>query len=519
MTLAPPQMQPKGGRIVSVCFPDLAMDRWRRIISQQRTLPGDDVPVVLAVQGSHGPVVHAMNAVSIRRGVVMGARVVDAQAIHPDLHVEQADVEGDRALLDRVAMWARRWCPWTVRDSMDGILLDVSGAAHLFGGEAQMLRDMGTRFKMQGLSTRLAVAPTRGAAQMLARYGGGGVICGPEDLEVALAPLSVTALRIGEDTVRLLQRLGLKTIGRLMEVPRVALMRRFDRMAAEENPLVLLDRALGRLGDPLNAPEDAVRVLARVRLPEPVIDPVPHLDGLAGDLCRQMTRAEQGARRLRLTIYRVDGEWRTRDVALASASRDVAHLVRLMSGKLEGIDPGFGFDLMTLEALRVEPLALHQDQLDGAREAQADVAALLDRLTAKLGPQKVTWSAWCQSHVPERVEGRADALAAEVSAPPEVLRERPLRLLDPAEEVAVLYAVPEGPPARFRWRRVAFLTARFEGPERIAPEWWRDRPGTRLRDYYKVEVQGGRRFWLFREGILGDGRGGDPRWFVQGIFA
>ena len=495
------------------------MDRWRRIVSQQRSLPGDDVPVVLSEQGTHGPVIYALSAEARRRGITEGARVVDVQAIHPDLHVERSDAEGDRKLLERVAMWARRWCPWTVRDGMDGITMDITGAAHLFGGEARMLRDMGARFKMQGLTARLAVAPTRGAAQMLARYGQGSVICGPEDVSVAIAPLPVAALRIDADTVRLLQRLGLKTLGALMEVPRVALMRRFDRVAEELNPLVLLDRALGRTADPLNAPEDAVRWLARVRLAEPVIDPVPHLDALAADLCRQMAKAELGARRLRLTIYRVDGEWRSREVALAQASREAVHLVRLMAGKLEGIDPGFGFDLLTLEALRVEPLALHQDHLDGSRDAGKDVAALLDRLTAKLGPEKVTWSAWVQSHLPERVEGRVKAMAGAPEAAVEVARERPLRLLDPPEEIAVLYAVPEGPPARFRWRRVSYLTARYEGPERVSPEWWRDKPGTRLRDYYKVEVGDGRRFWLYREGILGDGRGGDPRWFVQGIFA
>lgn len=495
------------------------MDRWRRITSQQRSLPGDDVPVVLSAQGTHGPVVYALSAEARRRGVQAGARIVDVQAIHPDLHVERSDAEGDQKLLERAAMWARRWCPWTVRDSMDGITMDITGAAHLFGGEARMLRDIGQRFKMQGLGTRLAVAPTRGAAQMLARYSAGGVICGPKDVEVAVAPLPVAALRIDADTVRLLQRLGLKTLGALMQVPRVALMRRFDRMPAEINPLVLMDRALGRTMEPLNAPEDAVRWIARARLAEPVIDPVPHLDGLAEDLCHQMAKAELGARRLRLTIYRVDGEWRSREVALASASRDPAHLVRLMTGKLEGIDPGFGFDLLTLEALRVEPLALHQDHLDGRRDAGRDVAALLDRLTAKLGPEKVTWSAWVQSHLPERVEGRVAALAGAPEAAVEVARERPLRLLEPPEEIAVLYAVPEGPPARFRWRRVSYLSVRFEGPERVAPEWWRDKPGTRLRDYYKVEVGDGRRFWLYREGVLGDGRGQDPRWFVQGIFA
>ena len=495
------------------------MDRWRRITAQQRTLPDDVVPVVLARQGTHGPVIHATSAEATRRGITAGARVVDIQAIHPDLHVETADPQGDQDLLDRTALWARRWCPWTVRDAGDGIVMDLSGAAHLFGGQAAVLRDIGQRFAMQGLRTRLAMAPTRGAAQMLARFGPAGVICGPEDVIEVLRPLPVAALRLPEETLRLLTRLGLKTLGALIEVPRTALMRRFDRARPDHNPLVLLDRALGRAADPLNAPAEAAHWLARVRLPEPVLDPGPHLEGLAADLCAQLARAEQGARLLRLTIYRVDGEWRLRDVMLASASREAAHLLRLIAGKLEGIDPGFGFDLITLEALRVEPRALHQDHLDGARDASADVAALLDRLSARLGPGKISWSVWHESHLPERVEARVPALQGEGVEAPVLLRDRPLRLLEPAEEVAVLYAVPEGPPARFRWRRVAFLTVRHEGPERIAPEWWRDRPGTRLRDYYKVEVRDGRRFWLFREGILGDGRGGDPRWFVHGIFA
>ncbi len=494
------------------------MDRWRRITAQQRTLPDDAVPVVLAEAGAHGPVVFAVNAGARGRGIMPGARVVDVQAIHPDLHVEPADPDGDLALLDRVAIWARRWCPWTVRDGVDGIVMDVRGAAHLFGGEVALLRDIGTRFRMQGLGARLALAPTRGAAQMLARYGVAGTICDAQGVETALAPLPVAALRIGADTVRLLDRLGLKTLGALADVPRVSLMRRFGQLAAARNPLVLLDRATGRAADPVSAPAEGRRWLARARLSEPVIDPVPHLAGLAEDLCAQLAKAEQGARLLRLTIYRVDGEWRSRDVATASASREAAHMLRLLTGKLEGIDPGFGFDLLTLEARRVEPLALHQDHLDGRRDAGHDVAALLDRLTAKLGPEKISWSAWVQSHLPERVERRVAALSHSPEAPPVLLRARPLRLLDPAEEITVLYAVPEGPPARFRWRRVAYLTARHEGPERIAPEWWRDRPGTRLRDYYKVEVGDGRRFWIYREGILGDRRGGDPRWFLHGVF-
>ncbi|RKE96695.1 protein ImuB [Sulfitobacter guttiformis] len=493
------------------------MDRWRRITAAQRTLPDEAVPVVLVTTGAHGPVVHAVSGAGVARGIICGARVVDVQAIHPDLHVEQADVQGDQAMLKRLAIWARRWCPWTVAEH-DGILMDVRGAAHLFGGEAQMLHDMNMRFAIQGLRARLAMAPTRGAAQMLARFGTQGVICGTQDVGNVLAPLPVAALRLPPDTVRLLERLGLRSIGSLAEVPRVGLMRRFAGVAEAINPLLLLDRAMGRSADPLDAPAEGARWLARVRMAEPVIDPVPWLEGLAEDLAAQLATGEQGARRLRVTIYRVDGEWRSRDVATAQASRDAAHFVRLVAGKLDGIDPGFGFDLMTLEALRVEPLSLRQDRLDGGRDAGADVAALLDRLTAKLGPSRVTWDAWVQSHKPERVEARVPVLAGVPAEGIEVARERPLRLFDPPEEVMVLYAVPEGPPARFSWRRVTFLMVRFEGPERIAPEWWRDRSGTRLRDYYKVEVMDGRRFWLFREGVVGDARGGDPRWFVQGVF-
>ena len=484
-------------------------------------MPGADVPLALTREGPHGPVVHAVSAATAARGIVPGDRVVDAQAIHPDLHVEPADPAGDAAFLDRLALWSRRWCPWTVRDGAAGLILDVTGAAHLFGGETALLRDMGQRFAMQGLTPRLAMAPTRGAAQALARHAAepAPVPCGPEDVAARLSPLPVRALRIGPETSRLLDRLGLRTIGSLAAVPRAALMRRFAKTDAEENPLILLDRAAGRLPEPLDAPPEAERFLVRAPLPEPVMDPASHLPDLVERLCADLARAERGARALRLTIYRVDGDRGGTQVATAKASRDPAHLMRLLSGRLERLDPGFGFDVLTLEASRVEPLSLRQDRLDGARDDDADLSALLDRLTARLGRDRVTWSTWTESHVPERVEGRVAALDARPGAPPVIARDRPIRLLERPEEVQVVYAVPEGPPARFRWRRVEHRTTRHEGPERIAPEWWKDRPGTRLRDYYKVEVEDGRRLWLYREGLADDGRGGAPRWFVHGFFA
>ncbi len=495
------------------------MQRWRRTASRERTLPGGDVPVVLARDGTHGPVIHALSQAAMARGLSEGLRVVDAQAIHPDLHVEPADVAGDAAMLDRLVHWARRWCPWTVVDRAGGLILDTTGSAHLFGGEAALMRDIETRFAIQGLTARLAMAPTRIAAQALACHGENRAICGAEDVADHLAPLPLAALRIGAETQRLLHRLGLKTIGALAEMPRSALMRRFANMEAGHNPLILLDRAMGRQADPLSPPPDPANWLMRVRLAEPVMDPEPHMPGLARQLCAALAEAEQGARRLRLTIYRIDGERRAVTLGTAQATRDPAHILRLFDGKFATVDPGFGFDLLTLEALDVEPVSLTQERLDGARDTDKDLAALMDRLSARLGPDRITWTGWRESHVPERAEARIPALTATPAAPPVITRDRPLRIFDPAEELRVLYAVPEGAPAQFRWRRVTFRTARYEGPERIAPEWWQDRPGTRLRDYYKVEVTDGRRFWLYRQGVMGDGRGADPRWFLHGLFA
>lgn len=495
------------------------MDRWRVITQRCRTLPADDVPVVLAIQGPHGPVIHAAGPVAQSRGIQTANRIVDVQAIHPDLHVEPADPQGDAALLDRLVHWARRWCPWTTRDGADGLLLDITGAAHLFGGEAALLRDICRRFAMQGLTARVATAPNAGAAQALARYAANGTICTETDVGAHLAPLPVTALRLTEDVVRLLTTLGLKTIGAVRAMPRVTLMRRFGHLAADVNPVVLLDRAHGALPEPLNAPPETLHFLVRARLAEPVLDLAPHLPDLAQNLATDLARAGQGARALRLTVYRVDGQWRFADVATGRATRDAEHMQRLLQGKLDRIDPGFGFDMITLEALRTEPMALVQRNLDSTQDPERDVATLVDRLTARLGAERVTWTRSNESHIPERVEHRIPALAAPPSDPLALMHERPLRLLDHPEEIRVLYAVPEGPPARFRWRRVDHQATRHQGPERIAPEWWRDRPGTRLRDYYKVEVQDGRRFWLFREGLLGDGRGDAPRWFLHGFFA
>jgi len=491
------------------------MERWQRMQERSGNALPDDLPQALSVEGTHGPVIHAVNRMAQMAGVTTGARVADMRALCPELRVDHADCDGDRAALERLALWARRWCPWTVAeggtDGDCGLILDTTGSDHLWGGEAEMLAQMEADLSMLGLSSRLALAPTWGAAWALARFGPVRAICSDT------ACLPVAALRLDGETVLLLNRLGLRTVGQLADLPRLSLARRFARAAPTRTPLTRLDQMSGHLPEPVSPPEAPPVFRADARLAEPIFDPTHHLPDLCAALCDQLARTHQGARRLRLTVYRTDGEVSRIEAACALPSRDPAHLAFLFRDRLEKIDPGFGFDLISVEAPVTEALGTQQADLAGRTDAGLELSQLVDRLTARFGRNVLIQLQPAASHIPERAEARVAPLTeAPVIRP--VQAERPQRLLDHPEEVHVLYAVPEGPPAQFQWRRRSYRVARYQGPERIAPEWWHDKPGTRLRDYFKIEDEAGHRFWLYREGLQGDGRGGIPRWFLHGVF-
>ncbi|MBB5280733.1 protein ImuB [Pacificimonas flava] len=488
----------------------------------------DRRPLVLAVQGPHGPIIHDMDRTACRLGLKRGARITDIRALVPNLCVEDADPSAETAALQRLAVWARRWCPWTQTDGADGIFLDISGSAHLAGGEGALLREMREAFGRAGLRIRAAAAATPGAAWALARYGGRRLLlCRDEQTQDCLAPLPAASLRLHPDTVLLLERLGLKTIGALAAIPREALVRRFRRAETPDaNPVLRLDQAMGRLAEPLVPGRPAPPLRAARRLAEPIGD-LAGIENVLGDLMLDLTgrlgTAARGARHLRLTGYRTDGGTAWLEARTSTPSRDPAHLTRLFAEDLPRLDPGFGFDAMTLEAAAHEALSAHQGGLAGEDRAESALTTLLDRLMARLGSANVSRLRPRGSHVPERAETREE-VQAPISTPSESASlsrhrpPRPPRLLSRPEEAEVLYALPEGPPARLAWRRQSHRIVRSEGPERIAPEWWREKSTVRLRDYYLVEDEGGRRFWLFREGVPGDGRGGAPRWFVQGLF-
>ena len=490
-------------------MPQLAIERWAKTSGAPA-----EARVALVEEGPHGQLVGAVTAAARSAGARPGMRLTDARALDPGLVAVPADGAGDRALVERLARWASRWSPLVEVDGSDSLRLDVTGVAHLFGGEARLKRDIETRFAALGLTARVAVAATAGAAWGLARYATRQTDDGLE----ALAPLPVAALRLPPAVIRTLERLGLKTIGALAGVPRRSLARRFREA---DNPLDALDRMLGRLPEPLTAAPIDPPPRALLRLAEPVADPSAAAQALAllvPELVRQLEARRLGARRLVLAGYRVDGEVEVAAAACAIATREPGHLLRLLADKTDTLDPGFGFDAFALEASWAEPLDPAQDGLMGGPPPAIEVARLVDRLSVKLGADKVRRPVALASHVPERASGWRAAVDEKPSSASVREGSRPQRLLDVPEAIGVIYATPEGLPRRFVWRRGVHDVARAEGPERIAPEWWRERGTARLRDYYRVEDRQGRRFWIYREGLFGDGRGGDPVWYLHGLF-
>jgi protein ImuB len=548
-------------RVLSIWLPHLPVERW----AKSSDLP-PDAPVVLTVEGTHGPAIHAVTKAAAERGARAGARLTDARALDPALVAVAADPEGDAALIQRLARWAGRWSPLVEVDGPDGLRLDVSGVAHLFGGEEGLIEDVRRRFALIGLTTRVAIAPTVAAAWALARHqplspprereGPAAKRWEGEGLLEQLSPLPVSALRLDADTVRTLERLGLKTIGALLDVPRLALARRFR---GAEDVVDALDRMLGRKAEVLTAMAADPLPRALVRLEEPATHPEAAsqaLDRLIPDLVRQLQERHLGARRLSLHGFRVDGSVTVASVATTIPNREPKHLRRLLVDKAAALDPEFGFDAFALTADWTESLDAAQDSLVEEPFGERELARLVDRLTVKLGPKRVRRPRAEESHLPERASGWVGAVSgpsplageggssrrlrkgegalsprASPPHPPtasrraprslargEGLTSRPQRLLDRPEAIDVIYATPEGMPRRFVWRRAVHDIARAEGPERIAPEWWRQPSGARLRDYYRVEDSNGRRYWIYREGVIGDGRGGAPSWFIHGLF-
>lgn len=448
-------------------------------------------------------------------GIVPGLTLADARARVPELASIEHRPGDDAALLDWLADACDRYSPSVACDPPQGLVLDITGCEHPYGGEAGLRDDLAQRLARRGLTARLACAATPDAALALACHATGDI-----------AALPVAALRVEPDTHLALRRAGLRTIGDLAARPHGPLAARFG----EALP-VLLARLLGEVDPRIVPRRQPPAVQVEARFAEPVARTgfvLDTLDRLVGEAAVRLGERGSGGRRFEAALFRSDGQVARLAVETSAPARDPAILARLFRERIDGLadplDPGFGYDLIRLAVPVIEPLGVQQLRLDGGAVADAELAGLIDRLATRLGRTRVRRLHAGDSHIPEQA---AFELPVGDPAPPSAWTPldpgepplRPLHLFDPPQRIEVLAEVPDGPPRRFRWRRVQHDVIRSEGPERIAAEWWRRRDGKGLtRDYYRVEDARGRRFWLFRHGLYGTEKA-DPGWYVHGLFA
>lgn len=502
------------------------MNRWEtdRFFRAHREAfePNADSLLAFALieSGAGGERLCALTSAAQDLGLSEGALLTDAKALVPTLRTAPRDVEAAREDLKALTRWCERYTPCTAIDAPDGIFLDITGCAHLFGGEEKMLADIAGRLERFHLQARLAIADTAGAAFAISRCAKAPrAIVPPGGQADALAMLPVAALRIDARIVDQLEKLGLRRIGRLYGMPRAPLAARFG-----EKLLRRLDQALGREDEAIS-PLSPVRLYSsRAVFPEPIsllsdIELIAH--GLAHKLCLQLQADGRGAKSFTLTLFGTDGSRREIAVSSARLLSQPHPIALLFHERIHAIeatyDSGTGVDALSLEAADVETLQASQGSLSPDEAQGGDAFSfLLDRLAARLGPNAIGRLDAHESHIPERAQRRR---RLDQKSDEQAWRDapRPLLLLPRPEPIEVLAEIPDGPPAQFTWRRVRRRVAFADGPERIASEWWTHEAAP-TRDYFRVEDSEHRRYWLFRDGLYGK-ETGSPRWRMHGVFA
>ena len=465
-------------------------------------------------------VVAAAGAAAQAIGIMPGMPLANAQALVPGLGIVEAEPDADAATLMQLAVWCLRYAPLVAADGPDGIWIDATGCTHLAGGEEVLLTDLVGRLRRAGFAARAAVAGTPGVAHAVARYSGKQIAVVTSDgLKETLAPLPVQALRLPPEVIDGLRRLGFDCIGDLMSAPRAPLVKRFGTVLA-----LRLAQALGDQFEsihPLTPPDVIER---RLMFVEPLSTAEAFeavLDKLMRNICRRLERASLGARRLDLVFERVDNSVQTIRIGTAQPSRDANHLTRLLRERFEQVDPGAGVEAMRLIATTAEPLEFAQIDAMPLRERTntQELAGLMDRLINRFGVENVYRIAPIESDVPERSVQRVPALVQPSGMSWPITLPRPARLLTPPQPVMAIAPLPDHPPAAFTWRKHRHRVRRADGPERIAGEWWKREGEVRaVRDYFAVEDEDGRRFWLFRRGDGQDATSGDLQWFLHGLF-
>ncbi len=497
------------------------LPRWpiTRLSRSVSTSPDRPLVTTEAVRGVRNLV--AVGEAGEAQGLRPEQSLTDARAVCPGLIAVDADPAADEAALARLAAWCERYTPMAASDAPDGLWLDITGCTAAFATEPELMQDLAGRLEKKAMTCRLAVASTCGAAWALAHAGADRMSLPTGEEAAVLAGLPIASLRLDASTVAGLRRLGLRTVKDLLRIQRAQITARFGA-----GPMLRLDQALGTVEEPIDWPGSPIEWQERLAFAEPIgtaEDLRRALAQLAERLCRRLAEQDKGGQRFVASFFRVDDEVPRIAVGTALPVRDVTYLTKLLCEKIDSVDPGFGIEVMALEAETVAPLQASQSQLMATQDPTERLAGVVDTLANRLGAERISRIAPYASHVPERAVQRVPPLPMkqpswvdDPSAP------RPIRLLRRPEGIEVIAIVPDDPPVRFTWRGVAHRVRAAAGPERIAAEWWRDKQARGraetdlVRDYYRVEDSDGARFWIFRAGLHGGDR--MPRWYLHGLF-
>jgi len=520
-------------RILSLWLPRLPIDRIKRQLARESAAPGNNEPSIVVAKQNNALQIFALDDAAARLGLAIGLPLANARAICPQLRVFDADEAADARALSDIAAWCDRFTPLVALDPPHGLFLDITGCAHLFGGEAALMQMVCGALTRQGFAVSAAIAGTSICARTMTRHVSGHIVADGGEAE-AIRPLPVFALGADDAITRGLRRAGLKTIGDVASRARHEISARFGADFS-----TLLEQALGQGDAPISPRKPLPDYIVEKRFAEPVATEgviSATLSSLAQMLVAAMDRQGKGARRLEANFFRTDGAVRAIAVDTGQPVTKAEVIDRLFRDRLDALsdplDPGFGFDLIRLSASRTEIVVQQQRDLDANVHDNDEVAALIDRIAARIGGRRVVVHLPQDTHIPERAVLAAPAqhhlaTAMQATWPARVESEpplRPLRLFEKPEPIKVIAEVPDGPPAWFQWRRATHTVIRVEGPERVAMEWWRSHE-TLTRDYFRVEDEAGLRFWLYRDGLYDreivqrEGETVLPNWYVHGLFA
>jgi protein ImuB len=523
-------------RILSLWLPRLPIDRIKRQLARGNAARGEeDHPSIVVAKQNNALQIFALDDAAAHLGLGIGIPLANARAICPELAVFDADEAADAKALSGIADWCDRFTPLVALDLPHGLYLDITGCVHLFGGEAALMRLVCDALTVQGFAVSAAIAGTAVCARTMTRHVHGCIVEDGGEAE-SVKPLPVSALGADASVVTGLRRAGLKTIGDVASRERHEITARFGA-----DFTTLLEQALGQSDAPISPRKPLPDYIVEKRFAEPIATEAvisATLSRLAGMLVTAMAQQGKGARRLEAWFFRTDGAVRAIAVDTGQPVTRPDVIDRLFRERLDALsdplDPGFGFDLVRLSASRTEIVVQQQRDLDANVHDNDQLAALIDRIAARIGGRRVVVHLPQETHIPERAVLAAPAqhhlAAAECAAWPARVEDepplRPLRLFERPEPIHVPFAtVPDGPPHHFTWRRATHAVVRVEGPERIAMEWWKQDGQTLTRDYFRVEDEAGLRFWIYRDGLYGselvteEGKPAPSSWFVHGLFA